>query len=177
MLPVSPMTRISVIGNACGGKSTMCRKLSKSLNISLFPIDQIQWKPGWTPAPYDEIKMKHDKILSQESWIIDGWGTFDLIEERFIASDTIIFVDHPLLIHYWWALKRQFACIFAPRPDGPEGCPMLPVTWVLLKMIWNIHYRVRPRLLDLVNSHRTNKQVVHITSPKELRLFTSKYCI
>jgi adenylate kinase family enzyme len=171
------MTRIAVIGNAGGGKSTMCRKLSKALNIPLYPVDQIQWKPGWVPASHEEIKSQHDYILSEERWIIDGWGPFDLIEARFSAADTIIFVDHPLVIHYWWSLKRQFACIFAPRPDGPEGCPMLPMTWPLLKMIWNINYQARPRLLDLINSFCDTKQVFHITSPKELQSFVSRYCL
>jgi adenylate kinase family enzyme len=171
------MTRVAVIGNAGGGKSTMCRQLSKSLNIPLFPIDCIQWKPGWTPAYYEEIKQQHDHILSQDRWIIDGWGPFDLIKARFAAADTIIFINHPLHIHYWWSIKRQVACIFAPRPDGPEECPMLPMTWPLLKMIWNIHHDVQPRLCDLVNSHRLYKQVFHITSPRELEQFTQKYCI
>ena len=169
------MTRIAVIGNAGGGKSILCRKLSKALEIPLYPIDKIQWKPGWIPASHEEVKIEHDHILSQGRWIIDGWGTFEIIETRFKATDTIIFVDHPLYIHYWWAIKRQLMCIFAPRVDGPEGCPMLPMTWPLLKMIWNIHYHLRPRLLELVNRHRLDKQVIHIKSPKELRLFISKY--
>jgi len=169
------MTRIAVIGNAGGGKSTMCRILSASLNIPLFAIDKIQWNPGWIPAPYDEVKTEHDRLIAQERWIIDGWGTFDLIEGRFKEADTIIFVDHPLFVHYWWALKRQFACIFASRIDGPEGCPMLPMTIPLLKMIWTIHFRLRPRLLELINRYRPGKQVIHIKSPKELQLFMSRY--
>lgn len=170
------MTRIAVIGNAGGGKSTMCRKLSKALDIPLFPVDKIQWKPGWTPASADEVKARHDDILAQERWIIDGWGSFEIIEARFKASDTIIFVDHPLRVHYWWTLKRQFACLFAPRIDGPEGCPMLPMTWPLLKMIWQIHYHLRPQLIELINRFSADKQVIHITSPKELQLFVEKYC-
>jgi len=169
------ITRVAVIGNAGGGKSMMCRKLSASLNIPLFPIDKIQWKPGWIPAPYAEVKTEHDRLIAQERWIIDGWGTFDLIETRFKEADTIIFVDHPLFVHYWWALKRQFACIFAPRMDGPDGCPMLPMTIPLLKMIWNIHFHLRPKLLELVNRYRSGKQVIHIKSPKELRLFMLRY--
>jgi adenylate kinase family enzyme len=169
------MTRIAIIGNAGGGKSILSRRLSAALDIPLFPIDRIQWKPGWTPAAYDEIKLQHDQILTRQRWIIDGWGPWDLIESRLKASDTIIFVDHPLVIHYWWAVKRQIACIFAPRPDGPEGCPMLPMTWPLLKMIWNIHYRLRPRLFELVNCYRMDKLVIHIKSPKELNRFLSEY--
>jgi adenylate kinase family enzyme len=86
------MTRIAVIGNAGGGKSTLCRKLSQALNIDLFPMDQIQWKPGWTPATYDEIKQRHDEILANERWIIDGWGPLDLIIQRFEAADTTMLI-------------------------------------------------------------------------------------
>lgn len=163
------MNRIAVIGNAGGGKSTLCRQLSQTLGIPSYAIDQIQWEPGWTPAPYEKVKQQHDRILAQERWIIDGWGSFDLIEARFRAADTIIFVDLPLATHYWWTLKRQFACLFAPREDGPEGCPMLPMTWTLLKMIWNIHRRRRPVLLKLINSFQAEKHILHITSPRELR--------
>lgn len=94
------MERIAVIGNARGGKSTLCRELSRTLSIPVYAIDQIQWRPGWTPAPSEEIKREHDRILAQEYWIIDGWGGFDLIEARFEAADTIILVDLPLAIHY-----------------------------------------------------------------------------
>jgi adenylate kinase family enzyme len=169
------MKRISVIGNAGGGKSTLCRELSKALDIPLFEFDKIQWKPGWIRAAKDEIKMQHDEILAQDRWIIDGWGDFDLIEDRFRLADTIILIDFPLYIHYWWASKRQFACIFKPRVDGPEGCPMLPMTWPLLKMIWDIHFKLRPQLLDLVNAYRSDKRIVHITTIREFRSFTSAH--
>lgn len=92
------MKRISVIGNAGGGKSTLCREISEAKNIPLFPVDRIQWKPGWKPAPADEVKQKHDQILQLDKWIIDGWGSFEIIETRFQASDTIIFVDLPLVV-------------------------------------------------------------------------------
>jgi adenylate kinase family enzyme len=170
------MQRIAVIGNAGGGKSALCRKLSQALDIPLFPIDRMQWKPGWVAAPYVEIQAQHDLVLAQEAWILDGWGPWDLIEQRFQAADTIIFVDHPLLVHYWWSIKRQLACIFTPRVNGPEGCPMLPVTGRLLKMIWRIHYQLRPRLVELIERQRADKQVIHITSPQDLHRFIARVC-
>ena len=171
------MTRIAIIGNAGGGKSTLSRKLSHALGIELFPVDRMQWKPGWVPACFDEIKHQHDAILARNRWIIDGWGPLETILARFDVADTIIFVDHPLYIHYWWALKRQIRCIFQQRPDGPIGCPMLPVTWPLLKMIWTIHQHARPQLLELIDSYRDRKAVFHIRSPRELGQFVATYCV
>ena len=171
------MTRVAIIGNAGGGKSTLSRKLSQARRLPLYAIDRIQWKPGWLPAPADELQTRHDQILAQERWILDGWGTWELIAARFAAADTIILIDHPLSIHYWWAIKRQLACLFRPRPDGPDGCPMLPMTWPLLKMIWTIHKHARPQLLAMLQDYRISKQVFHIRSPQELRDFVERYCL
>lgn len=170
------MTRVAVIGNAGGGKSTLCRQLGRAKGLPLYAIDEIQWKPGWVAAPAEEVEQKHQVLLDEERWIIDGWGGWDTIQARFNAADAIIFVDHPLWVHYWWAIKRQFMCLFRSRPDGPAGCPMLPMTWRLLKMIWTIHRDARPRLLELVESYRSHKQVFHIRSPRELRRFMREHC-
>ena len=169
------MTRVAIIGNAGGGKSTLGRMLSHALGIELFSIDLVQWKPGWVRAPLEEIQQQHAAVLARERWIIDGWGPPETIRERFEAADTIVLVDLPLLIHYWWALKRQWMCIFRPRPDGPDRCPMLPMTWSLLKMIWTIHRYARPDLLALVDTYRDRKDVFHLRSRRGLRRFIVAY--
>ena len=165
------MTRITIIGNAGGGKSTLARELNDLLGIPLHSIDQLQWRPGWQLAPREEFAAAHAKLLAQPSWIIDGWGDFDFIEQRFHESDTIILVDYPLVRHYWWALKRQWLCLFRPRIDGPPGCPMLPMTWPLLKMIWAIDRHAMPKLRQLVKSQDDRKIIFHIRTLAELRAF------
>ncbi len=170
------MTRVAIIGNAGGGKSTLSRKLGCARNLPVYPIDHLQWRPGWVPVPPQEFAQQHAALLAQERWIIDGWGMRDALIERFERADTIIVVDHPLVVHYWWAIKRQIKCLFRPRSDGPPGCPMLPMTWPLLKMIWQIHHLQRPQLLDLVNAFRSRKRLIYIRSPRELRRFVHEYC-
>src|SRR5882672_8602148 len=118
------MIRVAVIGNGGGGKSTMCRQLSRSLDIPNYSIDKIQFKPGWERTPEDEFREQHGQILAREKWIIDGWGPLEEIRRRFELADTVIFVDHSLLVHYWWAAKRQVQSIFRGYPDGPEGCKL-----------------------------------------------------
>ena len=163
------MNRIAIIGNAGGGKSTLARKLRDSLRLPLHSIDQLQWLPGWRAAPKNEFLEAHMKMIAEPRWIIDGWGDFDVIEERFHRSDTIVLVDYPLRRHYWWAAKRQFMCLFRPRIDGPPGCPMLPMTWPLLKMIWAIDKHAMPRVRALVFARRDQKKVFHIRTLTELR--------
>ncbi len=163
------MTRIAIIGNCGGGKSTLARQLSDTLALPLHPIDHLQWCPGWLAAPREEFASAHAEILAQPRWIIDGWGDFPFIEERLRSADTIVLVDYPLWRHYWWALKRQFACLFRPRPDSPPGCPMLPVTWKLLKMIWAIDRDALPKLRVIIAAHAQKHPALRVYRLRNLR--------
>jgi adenylate kinase family enzyme len=168
--------RIVIVGNAGGGKSILAKKLSLSRNLPLHRLDSLQWNPGWKPTPEEQFYKAHDAIVETPKWIIDGLASWKSVETRFAAATTIVFVDHPLWVHLWWALKRQVYCIFRPRPDFVEGCPMLPMTGRLFRMILDIHKYLRPKLLDLVQSYADRKEIFHIKSPKELRLFELQYC-
>jgi len=48
------MTRVAVIGNAGGGKSTMCRSLRHVQQLPYYAIDKIQWKPNWGPSLFNK---------------------------------------------------------------------------------------------------------------------------
>ena len=170
------MTRVAVIGNAGGGKSTLCRQLSVARGLPYFPIDRIQWRPGWELMPDHEFAAAHAALLAQRAWIIDGFGPWKEVEKRFDLADTIIFVDHPLWLHYWWATKRQIATVFRGRTDGPEGCPMLPVTFRLYGMMWRLHRDLRPKLLAAIELRKQAKRIFHIRSPRALADFRTQYC-
>src|SRR5437868_585603 len=92
--PIQPaigtMRRIAVIGNAGGGKTTMCRKLSDALNIPVHHVDLIQWQPGWQRTSAEVFTSAHEKILAEDRWIIDGFGPMETIAKRFSVADTII---------------------------------------------------------------------------------------
>lgn len=165
------MTRVAIIGNAGGGKSTIARKLTAALGLPLYAVDQLQWRPGWKAAPRDAFLEAHAALVAEPKWIIDGWGEPEAIEDRFNRADTIILVDYPLWRHYWWAMKRQFMCLFRPRVDGPPGCPMLPMTWPLLKMIWAIDKQALPGLRSLIGKLRDRKAVYHIRTLNDLHAF------
>ncbi|MEM7206406.1 MAG: flagellar protein FlaR [Pseudomonadota bacterium] len=170
------MTRVAILGNAGGGKTTLCKSLSAAKSLPVYQLDKLQWNPGWVATPTDVFHAKHDELIAKDRWIIDGVATIEFISARLEAADTIIFVDHPLWVHYWWAAKRQFMCLFRPRPDFNPGCPMLPKTWQLIKMIWHIHKYLRPTLLKLISENGAGKKVFHIKSPQELRQFKYVHC-
>ena len=138
------MTRVAIFGNAGGGKSTICALLSRSKNLPVYQLDKLQWNPGWILTPKEEFDSKHDQLLKNERWIIDGVATLESLEKRLGEADTIIFVDFALWRHYWWSVKRQFMCLFRSQPNFIPRCPMLPKTFELVKMIWRINCNCRP---------------------------------
>lgn len=170
------MTRVAVIGNAGGGKSTLCRALSDARGLPYFPVDKMQWRPGWVPTPEEDFNAAHDEIVRSKTWILDGFGPWASIERRFDAADTIVFVDLPLWLHLWWATKRQFASLIWGRADGPEGCPMWRVTFRLYAMIWSIHRDLRSKLSEAIEQHGSGKTIFHICSARELADFRQAYC-
>jgi len=45
------------------------------------------------------------------------------------------------------------------------------MTGQLMKMIWHVHISIRPRLLELLATVRSEKRVIDIRSPRQLRHF------
>jgi|HubBroStandDraft_1064217.scaffolds.fasta_scaffold200514_3 adenylate kinase family enzyme len=168
------MQRVAVIGNAGGGKSRLARTLAARRGLPFHAVDKLQWRPGWKAVPDDEVGAALDALISGTSWVIDGWGPWSTLERRFVAADTIVLVDHPLWVHFWWAAERQIACARGEtRPDGPDGCDMLDVTQRLFKMIWDIDRNSMPRLRTLIGSLEHGRQVHRITSPELLDAFVA----
>jgi adenylate kinase family enzyme len=170
------MTRIAIIGNAGGGKSVLARALGDALGLPVRVIDDVQWRPGWTRAPLEEVRAAHAAWLAEPRWVIDGWGEWPLMAERFAAADSIVLVDFPLRVHYRWALKRQLEVALGIRRDWPPpGCRALPVTRELLRLMKRVHEEFRPQLLALLDEPRFRGKVVRLRSPKELRAWRERW--
>ena len=64
------MKKVILIGSGGAGKSTFSRKLSNKLNIKVFHLDALMWKPHWemTDRTYqiELIKYKFKKKLSKK---------------------------------------------------------------------------------------------------------------
>jgi len=166
------MQRISIIGNAGGGKSVLADKLGDVLGLPVYKFDNLQWRPGWERTPEQEIQDTHSEWLTHPKWIIDGWGSTAILERRFAHADTIILVDFPIMIHYLWVAKRQLKVAFHLNNDWPpEGCAALPVTGRLFKLMWKIHTEMRPHLIELVGQYSQIVRVVHLKSPREMKLY------
>ncbi len=167
-----------VIGNGGGGKTTLARELAAAHGLPLFHVDSFQFRPGWERTPVEECDRILDGFAAQREWVIDGFGSRPCIERRMEAADTIVFVDFRLAVHYWWALKRQFASGRRPRSELPPGCPESSVrhTCWLFRIMWRVHREFRPWFLARLG-RKSGAHVHRIRSPGEWRRFLREHAV
>lgn len=99
------MSKIIVIGCPGAGKSTFSRKLSEVTGIKLHYLDMLWHKPDKTNISREEFDIGLEKIMTNESWIIDGNYTRTL-ESRLKECDTVFLLDYPLEICLEGAASR-----------------------------------------------------------------------
>lgn len=165
------MKRVAVFGNAGGGKSTLARQLAAITGLPLHVIDQLRFKEGGASVPHDEYLKMHRDLLAQENWIVDGYGDTATVLERCSAADTLIHVDLPLSVHYWWVTKRLFKGLLVDPEGWPKHSPLWSSTISSYRVIPRCHRCLTPRYRQLVQEMAASKRVAHLRSPREMAAF------
>lgn len=75
------MERITIIGNIAGGKTTLSRALEQRYQLPLIHIDQLQFLKDMQVRPISEVRKSVQEKMQMPSWIIDGFGPLDLLEQ------------------------------------------------------------------------------------------------
>jgi adenylate kinase family enzyme len=165
------MKRVAVFGNTGGGKSTLAKRLSGLTRLPLYPLDLIQYRPGGGLVPDEEFLKAHAALLRKKEWVIDGYGSVASAWERFAVADTLVYIDLPVLTHYWWVTKRLIKGLFISPEGWPEDSPIWISTVNSYKVVWRCHRRLTPRYRQLVAEMAASKRVHHLKSPAEMKAF------
>lgn len=168
------MKKVAVFGKPGGGKSTLSKKLSAETGIKLCALDLIEYKKNGERISAEEFSKKHAELIDTENWIIDGLGRLDSFWLRIDAADTLIYVDLPYIVHYWWVTKRLLKSFFV-KPEGwPEGCSVFKGTlagWKYLRLspkFWTLE------LFEEIQLRGKGKAIYRITSVKEINSFANQ---
>lgn len=166
---MSSKQRIVIIGNLAGGKTRLSRSLAQRYQLPLLHIDSIQFLPGMKIRAQAETKAAIEKVTQQEKWIVDGFGPLDILEKRFASADSIVMIDFPLWRHYWWCAKRQVSNLWSRRQELPEDCS--EISWdhtrKLLKTLKQIHTKMRPELLRILDRPENKNKTILIRTLQE----------
>jgi len=163
------MQRIVIIGSGGSGKSTLARRLGERLNLPVYHLDALFWKPGWTPLPKDEFEVIQRGVASGDGWIIDG-NYSGSMEIRLRRADTVIWIDLPRLVCLWRVIKRRLMYRGRTRPDMGEGCPE-QVDLEFLAWVWNFPKKRRPEITAKLATLSPETTVVHLTSTRAVARF------
>lgn len=168
------MKKVAIFGNAGGGKSTLSRQLSEMTGLPLYTLDKIKYRPGGIAVSEKEYEQAHQTILDADRWIIDGFGSLETLWPRLDQADTLIYVDLPLWLHFWWVTKRWLTGYFHPPMGWPEKSPLFKSSMSSYQVLWLCHQRLTPRYRQYVETARSTRQVYHLRSPQQVRQFLAE---
>ncbi|MGW7776548.1 DNA topology modulation protein [Staphylococcus xylosus] len=163
------MNKIIVIGSSGSGKSTLSRQLSNILDIPVYHLDALFWKPNWIMTTKDEQIDIQKSLLEKSKCIIDGNYTA-ILEKRIEAADTIIFLNINRSICYYRVFKRLFKNINKTRLDMGKGCKER-INFTFLKYIWNYPKYRKPFLLEKFRKLENEKTIFVLNNNKEIKNF------
>lgn len=165
------MKKIAVFGKPGSGKSTLGKSLASATGIQLHQLDSIVYKKNGDLVDRKTYDSEHGKILSSDSWIIDGMGPMESFNKRLDVADTLIYIDLPYVVSYWLVTKRLLKGLFV-KPEGwPDGSSVLKGTLESYKVLrlcpkfWNNDF------LQKLEKMSMNKSLYVIRSISELNSF------
>ena len=106
--------RIAVLGYTGSGKTYLSNYISEKKNIPVLHLDNIKWDKEWKPVDDSLVLPKVADFMEKDDWIIDGYYTYLLIDERLETADKIFLLLLPRTTCFFRALKRTKA----RRQDG-----------------------------------------------------------
>jgi len=105
---LSQSNKIIIVGDACSGKTTLCRKLGKQTGFPFFDLDDFHWLPNWVERPNNEMITKvQNEILLNEQWIISGNYSSLMPRVTWPQADTIVWLKYSKWLCLWRCLKRS----------------------------------------------------------------------
>jgi adenylate kinase family enzyme len=165
------MKRILIVGCSGSGKTVLAKKLGKETGIPVIHLDRLFWRPNWVAPSKQEWLEIINKIVKDESWIIEG-NYSAAIDLRIAAADAVIFLNFPRLICFGRVLWRMARHYNATRKDMAAGCKER-IDIPFLKYVWNYNKTRLPVLLEKLESLKTNttKEVFILRNKREVNSF------
>ncbi|MGB1012337.1 MAG: adenylate kinase [Thiolinea sp.] len=171
------MKKIAVFGKPASGKSTLSKQLASATGIKLYALDSILYKSDGEEVSREVYEKTHERILVSEEWIIEGFGPMNSLlsfNRRLEEAETLIYIDLPYWLTYWFVTKRFFKGLFL-KPEGwPDGSSILKGTLESYKVLklcpkfWNDDF------LQRIEKLAANKSLHVIRSVAELNSFVEK---
>jgi len=152
--------RIHVTGNAGAGKTTLGRRIANEFDLPLYGLDQVVWQPGWQKTAPEKRNRLESELIGKPCWVIEGVS--HAIRH---AADVTLFLDVARYRCLFRASARSLRYFFRGRPELPHDCPEYKIMPQLIKIIWRFQSRVRPVIMQELES---DKRIIRVTNASEI---------
>jgi len=99
------MPRIVIVGTSCSGKTQLAKRIAKLLTLAHIELDELYWKPNWTPSPIENFRAIVDQATDEDRWLVDGnYGKVRDIVWR--KANHLIWLNYSFRIVFWRAIVR-----------------------------------------------------------------------
>ena len=145
--------KIAVLGYAGSGKTHLSDYLAKKKNIPVLHLDDIKWDKEWQPVDDAVVLPKVKEFMDNSDWIIDGYYTYLMIDERLRSADKIILLLLPRTTCFFRALKRTKS----RRKDGYKN----DMNWWFVNFVlWGCRNKERRTFYKEITEKYENKTIV-----------------
>lgn len=160
-------SKMCIFGCPGSGKSTLSKHLSSILNLDVYHLDNIYWKPNWVNISREEFDLKLSELLKLDKYIIEGNynRTLDLRLEK---CDCAIYLDLNRLTCLFSVIKRYFMYRNKTRDDITVGCDEA-LDKEFITYVWKFNHNYRKKYY--LKLEQLNKPVIILKNRRHVKKF------
>ena len=164
---ISQYNKVCLFGCPGSGKSTLSKALSNIMDIKVFHLDNIYWKPNWVNISKEEFDIKLKELLMLDKYIIEG-NYNRTLQVRLDECDLAIYLDFNRMTCLISVIKRYFQYKNKTRDDITEGCEEA-LDKQFISYVWNFNRNHKKDYYQKLES--MNKPYIILKSRKEVKKF------
>jgi adenylate kinase family enzyme len=163
------MRRIAVVGAGGAGKTVLANRLGSLLGLPVTHLDALRYTPTWQLVPEERFVAAQRAVTATDRWIMDG-NSLASMPIRFVAADTIVFLDLPARVCLWGVLRRRWRYRGGQHPDGVHD----RITWSFLAYLVRFRGRTRPAVRQRIAEHGRHAVLIELTSRRQVERLLAK---
>ena len=159
--------KIAVMGYVGSGKTYLSRSISHLRDIPVMHLDEIYFDKNWKPLDRSAVLSQVSEFMRNDHWLIDGFYSDLLMEERLEKADMIILMLLPRATCLWRTIKRS-------KSRAAEGYHNDINPWFLKFTLFGCRNRKRRRVYAQIAQRYKDKTFI-LRSSRQIDAFIKSF--
>jgi adenylate kinase family enzyme len=112
-------SRVSILGGAGAGKSTLARQIGEKLALPVIHLDRLVFGPNWANRDIADVRTDLAAQLGSR-WVVEGTYP-ELADLIFPSAELVIWIEQPVHKRLWRTWRKTRIHRNAPRADRPDN--------------------------------------------------------